>query len=190
MIQPDLPAPRPPPAHLSPYSVLPSLGSEFATLFGAKKVKMIEEDVQDFFNVYQKLSQQALDGKDNLDKLTDLFAPQFIYSSPYGVEIGDNRNNITHLIRSKIHEMRGKGQKQIEIDSMEVIIVDEVHAMPKITWEATYDLNGRTVKVKYVIGYMLKYLDGVIRLFGWMATGDQDDALRKVGIRQQNRMSL
>lgn len=151
---------------------------------------MIEEDVQHFFGVYQKLSQQALEGKDNLDKLTDLFAPQFIYSSPFGVEIGDNRDNITHLIRSKIQEMRGKGQKQIEIDSMEVIIVDEVHAMPKVTWEATYDLNGRTVKVKYVIGYMLKYLDGVIRLYGWMATGDQDDALRKVGIKQQNRMSL
>lgn len=142
----------------------------------------MEAAIRDLFARYENFFQQALAGDLDADRLAALYAADFIAASPAGVRAGRNDQTLLQAMAQGYDWYREIGTKGMQIRSIRLDPIDPLHCLAHIGWSATYarpDLPETTVD--FEVHYLVQIIDGVAKVFGWVA-GDEQALLRQHGI--------
>ena len=139
--------------------------------------------IEEFFSLYEKNFNDSLsDYTNNINEImASSFADCFIESSPAGVNCGKNDEQFAYVIRQGIGFYRSIGSESMHITDKEITLLDDLHAMCKISWKYVYRKDGKEGTIDFVVFYFVRTSDEVIKIFAYIA-GDEQKALKEKGL--------
>ena len=142
----------------------------------------MEQELADFFNRYADLTNAAITGKAvDAGEFANKFASFIVESSPVGVMGGGNDENFRAKIPSGFNFYRKIGISSMTILSKEVTIIDDLHAMVKITWASGYrNKTQEQSSINFDVFYLVTMKNGP-KIFAYV-TGDEQASLQKHGL--------
>lgn len=138
--------------------------------------------IEAFFNAYAARFNAALGGKDpDIEATTAAFASCFVEASPAGIVCGQNDGQFRKAIPEGYAFYRKIGTRSMDIDALDVTVLDDLHALVKVHWKATYDKAGESLEIKFDVFYLLQEKAGQLKIFAYI-TGDEQAVLREHGL--------
>jgi hypothetical protein len=137
------------------------------------------EMIDDFFGRYSSAMNNALFG--------DVYAPALIIgafseyvvgANPLGIAGGKNDEHFRESIQRGIDFYKQIGITSMNIISRDVTMLDECHAMIRVSWTTFYSNNTTSGEIPFEVVYLIQSREGVIRIFAYI-TGDEQQALRE-----------
>ena len=144
----------------------------------------IRSKVESFFRRYARTYARALADKPGVDKaVAAAFADYFVESSPTGVLGGRNGIVFRFMARRGFARYRRIGVVSMEIEGIEVVPLDGLHAMAKVRWDSRTRRrsDGRLVRIRFTHHYFLVLAGGKPRIFAYVAT-DEQAIMKKHGL--------
>ena len=144
----------------------------------------IRKKVEIFFDRYTATYMRALADKPGVDKaVADAFAEYFVESSPAGVNGGKNGLMFRVMVKRGFARYRKLGVEAMAIDSLEVTVLDGLHAMARVMWDSRTRRrsDGRMVRIRFAHHYFLTLVGGRPRIFAYVAT-DERAIMKKHGL--------
>lgn len=142
---------------------------------------MSDGAVERLFDSYADIFNAALNGKPDLDALADLYEDSFIGAAPMGVMVGSKGEAFEKAMSAGFDRSRKIGTKSMAIRRVRVEHVDDLHAVARVDWRATYETDDGQKLIDFTNAYLTRTEGGRARVFGWI-TGDEEAELRKHGI--------
>jgi hypothetical protein len=138
--------------------------------------------VREFFDRYGSVFRRALQGDTDMNELAQLYAPEFIASSPAGVASGKNDEQLKQVMAQGYARYRDQGMRDMQVRGVRVSAIDEDHCIAHVAWEATYAREGRPhVIIDFEVHYFVRGLCAEPKVFGWVS-GDEEALLKKHGL--------
>lgn len=143
---------------------------------------VMEQAVQELFRQYQRFFMQALAGQPDPAAIARLYTPEFIAASAAGVTTGKQDADFMQAMAQGYDYYRDIGTRDMQISAIRISPIDPTHCIAHIGWQARYarDDLPETV-IAFDVHYLVQYLDGIARVFGWI-TGDEQATLRENGV--------
>lgn len=141
----------------------------------------MEENIQRFFEQYQRLFQQALTGRVDMEEVASSYAAAFISASPKGVITGENGEGLKATMEQGFAYYRQIGTKDMRLRQVSVARIDDLHCLARVAWTAIYGRGAEDVSIDFEVHYLIQQIDGAPKIFGWIA-GDEQAALKEHGI--------
>lgn len=142
----------------------------------------METSVRKFFERYESVFNQSLNGDQDMDEVASLYASEFIAASPAGVMTGKNDDQLKQAMTQGYARYRAIGTKEIRIRNVRLSPMDDHHCIAHVAWTATYGRKDQPdVAIDFDVHYFLQALDGEPKVFGWVS-GDEQALLKKYGI--------
>ncbi|WP_129792224.1 nuclear transport factor 2 family protein [Sphingosinicella sp. CPCC 101087] len=142
----------------------------------------MENSVRKLFQRYERSFTQALGGDMDMDEVASLYASEFIAALPAGVMAGKNDDQLRQVMAQGYEYYRSIGTKEMRIRNVRLSPIDERHCVAHVAWTATYERKDEAeTAIDFDVHYFVQTLDGVSKVFGWVA-GDEQALLRKHGI--------
>jgi hypothetical protein len=139
--------------------------------------------IEDFFDHYGKIFNRSLAGVDEgMEQTAELFAASFIGANPQGVNCGKNDHEFLVVMKQGYAFYNSIGITSMEIIAKEITILDDFHAMARISWRAHYirkDQSSGSVDFNNI--YFTQTRDGKPVVFAYI-TGDEQAALEAIGL--------
>ena len=126
-------------------------------------------------------SNAALVGEPDLEAISDLYDDAFIAASPSGVMTGNKGDEFRKAMTAGFAHYREIGTRQMKIRNVRIEPIDALHALARVDWRATYDVDGTQKAIDFTNAYLIRVNNDRATVFGWI-TGDEDAELRKQGI--------
>ena len=134
------------------------------------------------FERYERYFEQSLGGEIDMDEAASLYASDFIAATPAGVMTRKNDDRLRQVMAQGYAHYRAIGTKEMRIRTIRLSPIDEHHCVAHVAWTATYARKDRPdVAIDFDVHYFVQVLDGVPKVFGWVA-GDEQALLRQHGI--------
>jgi hypothetical protein len=136
-----------------------------------------KKNIEDFIETYELSFNKALSSEsDNaIEAITNLFSECFIESSPQNVCCG-KQGDLTRRIKKNLEQYRNSGVKEIAISSMEINLLEDFHAIVKVTWRSTVRKENASEEIVFeTIYYFLRTVKNSIRMFGYITGSDQKE---------------
>lgn len=141
-----------------------------------------DDDVKDLFDLYEGLCRQALGGEVDVDRITSLFAAEFIGAAPQGVLAGRNDAQLGQAIAREYVHHRKVGTKEMRIRDLRVSPLDEYHCVAHVGWTAVYARDkAPDLPIDFEVHYFLQKIGDEPKIFGWVS-GDAEALLKAHGI--------
>lgn len=140
--------------------------------------------ITDFFERYAARFNQGLADPpvEDIEGTAASFAAYFVGASPAGVMGGANDAHLREMLPRGNAFYRSIGTKAMAIAGIDITPIDDLHAMARVHWDSRYvKPNGEAVRIPFDVVYLLQILDGVPRIFAYVA-GDEQGALRAHGL--------
>ena len=137
--------------------------------------------VTDLFDRYEQAFNAALAGEPDLEAIASLYEDAFIAASPAGVMTGRKGDEFNQAMTAGFAHYREIGTRRMEVRDVRVEPIDALHALARVDWRATYDVDGTPKVIDFTNVYLARVSDGRGTVFGWI-TGDENAELRKHGI--------
>ena len=138
--------------------------------------------VRAFFRDYARLFAQGLKGRTDAAALRACFADYFVGADPNGVRGARNGLLFRLMIPRGYKAYRAMGTRSMTITKLAVTTLDDVHAMAKVDWLATYDgRKGDGEDIAFANIYFLQVRDGTAKIFAYV-TPDEQAALKAHGL--------
>lgn len=139
--------------------------------------------IEDFFTSYEQHFNDSLTGHtDNINEImANSFADCFVESSPAGVNCGKNDDQFANVIRQGIGFYKSIGSLSMHITEKEITLIDDLHAMCKISWIYAYRKDGKEGTIDFVVYYFVRTPDEGIKIFAYIA-GDEQKELKARGL--------
>ncbi|HEU5291407.1 MAG TPA: hypothetical protein VFU05_12235 [Cyclobacteriaceae bacterium] len=135
--------------------------------------------IDDFFSRYALSMNSALfDAEVDLQPITDSFSGYVVGANPFGVFGGSNSDAFKNSILEGVKSYKKMGIISMNIQSTEVTMLNEFHAMVKVNWKSFYEKNGKTGEIPFENIYLIQLLNNIPRIFAFI-TGDEQTELRK-----------
>jgi hypothetical protein len=144
----------------------------------------LREQTESFFSRYGELTNAGItDGKADTGALAACFAPCFVASSPQGVFGGDGGEKLEQVIGDSIANYRRIGATAFSIDAIEIIDVDPLHTMARVSWRFDYKRpsDGKLGTIRFANEYFVSFAGGAPKIFAWV-TPDEQAALKEHGL--------
>ena len=141
----------------------------------------MQEAVTRLFNRYERETNAALAGKPDIEAISNLYDGNFIGASPSGIMAGKKDDTFVKALTAGFDRNRAIGTREMAIWNILVEPIDAFHALARVNWRATYDVEGTQKSIDFTNIYLVRVDDGGARVFGWI-TGDEDAELRRQGI--------
>lgn len=141
----------------------------------------MQHAVNELFERYARSFNQALTTAPDLDAIADLYTDTFIAASPAGIRSGRNDDELRKAMADGFVRYRSMGTRKMEVTSLRVTPIDELHAMAHVDWRASYDVGEERKVIDFTNVYLVRVDRGKAKVFGWI-TGDEEAELRKHGI--------
>jgi hypothetical protein len=142
-------------------------------------------EVEKFFSRYESRFNDALKGAEpNIDETVDSFASDFVEASPSGVIAGKNDSKFRDVIAQGWSFYKQIGISAMKISSVQVTILDDLHAMAQIRWNSSFLRKDKTSgEIAFDVFYILQKQGEQLRIFAYI-TGDEKQALKETGLIQ------
>lgn len=136
-----------------------------------------------FFDDYARRFNQALNGDmPDVDKTVAAFASCFVEASPVAVICNKNDERFKDAIPKGYDFYRSIGTQSMKICSRVITVLDSMHAMVKIHWQALYVKQaGNREEIGFDIHYFVQVKDGAVKIFAYI-TGDEQQLLKDRGL--------
>ena len=141
----------------------------------------LSEKTEAFFARYGELMNAGIaGGKTDTRALAACFAPYFVGSSPQGVFGGEAGATLEQMLGAGIENYRRIGGTAFIIDDIEVIDVDPLHAMARVSWRFDYKRprDGKIGSIRFANEYLVSFAAEMPRIFAWV-TPDEQAALKE-----------
>ena len=142
----------------------------------------MEASVRKFFDRYEKVFNQSLGGRTDMDEVAALYASEFVAASPAGVMTGKNDEQLKQMMAQGYARYRAMGTKGMRIRDVRFSPIDDHHGVAHVAWTATYARRDQPdVAIDFDVHYLVQNLDGELKVFGWVS-GDEQALLREYGV--------
>lgn len=138
----------------------------------------MQQAVTDLFDRYERETNAALAGEPDLEAVGDLYDDAFIAASPSGVMTGKKGDEFDKAMAAGFAHYREIGTQRMEVRDVRVEPIDALHALARVDWRATYDVDGMQKVIDFTNVYLTRVSNGRGTVFGWI-TGDENAELRK-----------
>jgi hypothetical protein len=141
-----------------------------------------KQQLRTFFAAYEKRFNDFLAGeKLDSEGTINSFAPFFVEASPVGIVGGANDKNFKSNIEKGYKQYKNIGTRRMVIQSIDIQIIDDLHAMVKIHWLSEYEKNRELISIAFDVIYFVQTVDGDSKIFAYI-TGDEQKALKEAGL--------
>ncbi len=142
----------------------------------------MEASVRKFFDRYERVFNQSLGGRTDMDEVAALYASEFVAASPAGVMTGKNDEQLKQMMAQGYARYRAMGTKGMRIRDVRFSPIDDHHGVAHVAWTATYARRDQPdVAIDFDVHYLVQNLDGELKVFGWVS-GDEQALLREHGV--------
>jgi hypothetical protein len=144
---------------------------------------MITREIIDrFFDAYAGRFNDALEGTADVDETMNAFAPCFVEASPAGIRCSNNDDKFREAIPKGYKFYRNIGTQSMNIRSKELTILDELHVLVKVDWQAHYKKkNSEKEVIDFTVFYLLQVQNEQPKIFCYV-TGDEQKVLKAHGL--------
>ncbi|HWK67474.1 MAG TPA: nuclear transport factor 2 family protein [Rhizobiaceae bacterium] len=143
---------------------------------------MMEKQVRDLFERYERSFARGLRGDLDLDEATSFYAEAFVAATPVGVMSGTNGGELKLAIEQGYAHYRAIGTRTMRIRDVGITPIDEHHCVARVAWTAVYGRKERSdVAIDFDVHYLVQMLGEAPLIFGWIS-GDEREILEKHGI--------
>lgn len=146
-------------------------------------MEVFKYSIERFFNAYAARFNAALSGGDvPVDETVKAFASCFVEASPVGVVCGKNDASFREAIPKGYSFYKSIGTQSMKIESKEISILDDYHAMVKVHWIAAYAPEDKApFIIAFDVFYFLQHLKEDLKIFAYI-TGDETRVLKEHGL--------
>ncbi|MGX5846780.1 nuclear transport factor 2 family protein [Mesorhizobium sp. PL10] len=139
-------------------------------------------DVQKFFKAYEKIYNDAIADKVDLNDVADKYSAGFVSVTPAAVMVGENGQQLKTIMKKGFEAYRAIGSKKMTCTDVSVTSIDQDHCVAKVSWSGDYERkDGKPVTIDFAISYLVEKRDGALKVFGWIS-GDEQAEFRKHGL--------
>lgn len=139
-------------------------------------------DIEDFFDRYKTLFNGAVDGKENLGGIKELYSGEFIAATPHGVHTGKVDEEFESTMSKGYERYRALGTKSMEVAGIDIQDIDDTHCLARVRWNSTYQKpDDGEIHVPFEVSYLLEQQGNDLKVFGWV-TGDEEALLKANGV--------
>ncbi len=143
----------------------------------------MNELIAKFFDDYAKRFNAALKGEEpDVEQTVAAFAPCFVEASPVGIVCSKNDERFKDAVPKGYDFYKSIGTQSMKICSKVITILDSMHAMVKIHWQALYVKQaGNRAEIGFDVHYFVQVKDNVVKIFSYV-TGDEQKLLEENGL--------
>lgn len=143
---------------------------------------MMETQVRQLFERYERSFDRALRGEVDLEEATSFYAQAFVAATPAGVMSGTNGDELKRAIDQGYAHYRAIGTREMHIRDIRLTPIDEHHCVARVAWTAVYERKERPdVTIDFDVHYLVQKLGEAPLIFGWIS-GDEQAVLEQHGI--------
>jgi len=143
---------------------------------------MNEQSIKAFFTAYESRTNASLAGHIDVEGTMQSFANCFVEASPKGIICGKNDEQFRASIPKGIEFYRSIGTTEMKILAMDITVLDDLHAMAEVYWEAVYNTkDGKEDVIEFTVIYFVQGLNDQLKIFAYI-TGDEQKVLRERGL--------
>ena len=142
-----------------------------------------EKQLENFFNHYCDVFNKAIkDDAPDIEQTAELFSTCFIGASPSGVDCGQNNETFREAMQKGYAFYKNIGITSMEIVSKKITLLDDFHAMVKISWKSSFrKTDGQKSSIEFENIYFTQTRDDRHKVFAYI-TGDEQAALKDAGL--------
>lgn len=115
------------------------------------------------------------------DGMVNSFADYFVEASAKGVKGGKNGLMFRVMIPRGFRYYRKIGTTAMNVASVRVTPIDDMHVMAHVDWDSRYRKDGRDIRIPFTNIYMLQIAADGPKVFAYV-TGDEEQVLRDHGL--------
>jgi hypothetical protein len=140
-------------------------------------------EIENFFNRYEARINDALSGAEpDVDEVVNSFASEFIEASPKGIISAKNDKKFRKAISQGWNFYKEIGIRAMDIVSMQITLLDNLHAIVKVHWNSSFVRKDQTKGgIAFDVFYLLQKTGDELRIFAYIA-GDEQQALKDEGL--------
>lgn len=136
---------------------------------------MTKDSLEKFFERYERFFMQSLNGEINGEEMSELYAPEFIAASPFGVMTGKNDVSFQQALSGGYEQYRKIGTRGMRVRKIRMQPIDDMHCVADAAWTAFYEKSdGQLVDIEFDVYYLMQELNGELRIFGWISGSEQE----------------
>ncbi|TRD00415.1 nuclear transport factor 2 family protein [Mesorhizobium sp. WSM4303] len=138
--------------------------------------------VQKFFKAYEKIYNDAIADKVDLNDVADMYSAGFVSVTPAAIMVGENGQPLKDMMKKGFEAYRAIGSKKMTCTDVSVTPIDQDHCVVKVDWSGDYQRkDGKPVTIDFAINYLVEKGDDELKVFGWIS-GDEQAEFRKHGL--------
>ena len=141
----------------------------------------INDQIEQFFEEYEKRFAEGLAGNAVAEETARAFADFFVEASPNGIIGGKNDQEFRDRVPQGYDFYRSIGITKMEIRQLDITELNEQHYMVEVYWESFYDKDGEPGSIEFSVIYFLQHLNGSLKVFAYI-TGDEQAVLKEKGL--------
>lgn len=141
----------------------------------------LESLVNELFQRYEREFNRSLQGDSDLAAVARLYAEAFIAAAPAGVITGQNDDQLKKVMADGFERYRQIGMTHMKLQRMGVCHIDELHALARVDWTATYVIGNGKKTIDFTNAYLVRREGDTAMVFGWI-TGDEEAVMKAHGI--------
>lgn len=134
----------------------------------------ITGELRMFFEVYAQRFNDALDGYPDFEAIAAQYTSTFMAVGPGGVAAGTNDESFLAALPQGFDQYRAIGTKRMAVLEVAVTPIDELHAMAKVSYQASYvrPRDGKPIDLDFDVTYLLRR-EGEWQVFAFVAGDEQ-----------------
>jgi hypothetical protein len=141
-----------------------------------------EQQIDDFFNHYRDVFNNAINGNSSdVEQTAGLFSSCFIAADPSGVQCGQNDETFRDAMQKGYAFYKNIGITSMDIVSKKITLLDDFHSMAQIRWKSNFIKNGQSGSIEFDNIYFLQTINHQHKVFAYI-TGDEQAALKNIGL--------
>ena len=142
-----------------------------------------QHEIENFFDRYEARLNDALSGTEpEIDEAVKSFASDFIEASPAGIIAGKNDKKFRKAISQGWSFYKEIGIRVMDIVSLQITILDNLHAIVKVHWNCSFVRKNKTHgDISFDVFYILQKTGDDLQIFAYI-TGDEQQSLKDAGL--------
>ena len=142
-----------------------------------------QHEIENFFDRYEARINDALSGTEpEIDEAVRAFASDFIEASPTGIFPAKNNKKFRKAISQGWSFYKEIGIRVMDIVSLQITILDNLHAIVKVHWNCSFVRKNKTHgDISFDVFYLLQKAGDDLKIFAYI-TGDEQQGLKDAGL--------
>jgi hypothetical protein len=118
----------------------------------------------------------------DMEQGASFYATAVIGAAPAVVMVAQNDEQFRLVIKQGFEAYRGMGTKEIFNRGIEIMPIDKLQCLARVSWTAVYDRGDYPdISIGFDVHYLIQQVQETPKIFGWIS-GNEQDVLKEHGI--------